>query len=231
MNLHLSLKGNIAMSAAVTSRKCALCAHSLAGDRVGCPHCEASIGWLELARAATFTVQRFEQLYLEGELEGARLKSLIGYYHRQKALMIELIGLGNSPPTRTKEGSGATLELALPSPTSCYSCRARLDPLLAFCPECGAAGNVPEVRSLLVLTFFAREVRRQQMAGRLSLAQAQELAAETSLRYTVLSQKLDKLRRLVLDAPASPVAAPHRSLVFIPKRKEEILSGCAGELV
>jgi hypothetical protein len=107
---------------------------------------------------------------------------------------------------RLEAGSPIPPDIHLRPPNVCWSCKETVPPASRACDWCGAPMQNKDATALRYLIFLCFEVRKQQQAGRLNLAAADDCLADANARIASLRRTLDRDRIPLAQA----VEEPHR---------------------
>jgi hypothetical protein len=86
----------------------------------------------------------------------------------------------------------------------CWSCKEVIDPASQACDVCGAPLQGSDATALRYLMFLCLEARKQQEAGRLNLAAADDCLADANARLASLRSKLDRDRIPLAEVVEDP---------------------------
>jgi hypothetical protein len=143
--------------------------------------------WVDLLRALDFAIRRFLLWKVEGALAAAQYRAVVEACGRHLDQLVSMAEAGQPVPAGT----------GLPPRCTCWSCELNCHPSAHYCPDCGAPLHTAEVRLLRYEQFLSGEVRRQQLAGRLTEAEAGRLVNDAPERLSKLRGRLDRGRFLV----------------------------------
>jgi hypothetical protein len=145
---------------------------------------------------------------------------------------------------RLEAGESIADSIQLRPRNVCWSCKETFDLAAQACSSCGAPVQNNDATALRQLVFLCFEVRKQQEAGQLHLADANACLADANARIASLRANLDRARVPLAEvvegpAPATPPpqpsqpAAPRRNLmeILLDPRTIQWLLGSGGALL